>query len=230
MALTYSVRVSDGGTDYFHGFEYFGLITLVNRVFQVHLMRFFLRACGVSAAWLPSVPYCSGGIIYLCMLIVRLRLLCMVGGRSFFCAIYGFVCRLALWSRLCCLTSRFATSVVPFLVLCVSWLFVLCYSCSVCAGCAAGSCAGSCRCLALCGRDGDFFPKSAVFALVLGISVCGWGIFALALEFPGCAGGVAFLLRLPVLRLGRHLRWLALRFFSCGPHPWLSLRFCVGSF
>ena len=37
-----------------------------------------------------------------------------------------------------------------------------------------------------------FFPKSAVFALVLGISVRGWGIFALALEFPGCAGGVAF--------------------------------------
>ena len=43
-----------------------------------------------------------------------------------------------------------------------------------------------------CGRGGDFFPKSAVFALVLWISVRGWGIFALALEFPGCTGGVAF--------------------------------------
>ena len=58
------------------------------------------------------------------------------------------------------------------------------------------------------------FPKNAVFALVLGISVRGWGIFALALEFPVCAGGVAFWLRLPVLRLGRRLRWLALRFFT----------------
>ena len=34
--------------------------------------------------------------------------------------------------------------------------------------------------------------KVAVFALVLEISVRGWGIFALALEFPGCAGCVAF--------------------------------------
>ena len=40
-------------------------------------------------------------------------------------------------------------------------------------------------------RGGKFFPKSAVFALVLGISVRGWGIFALALEFLGCASGVA---------------------------------------
>ena len=69
---------------------------------------------------------------------------------------------------------------------------MLSYSCSVCAGCTVGSCAGSCRCLAQCIRGGNFFPKSAVFALVLGISVRGWGIFALALEFPGCASGVAF--------------------------------------
>ena len=52
--------------------------------------------------------------------------------------------------------------------------------------------------------------------LVLGISVRGLGIFALALGFPGCAGGVAFQLRLPVLRLGRRLRCLALRFFAAG--------------
>ena len=32
-----------------------------------------------------------------------------------------------------------------------------------------------------------FFPKSAVFAIVLGISVCVWGIFTLALDFLGCA-------------------------------------------
>ena len=83
-ALTYSVRVSDGGTDYFHGFEHFGLITLVNQVFRVHSMRFFLRACGVSAALLPSVPYFGGGIIYLCMLIVRLRSVCRVGAAASF--------------------------------------------------------------------------------------------------------------------------------------------------
>ena len=37
-----------------------------------------------------------------------------------------------------------------------------------------------------------FFPKSAVFALVWGISVRGWGIFALAIVFLGCASGAAF--------------------------------------
>ena len=55
-ALTSSVRISDGGTDYFHGTEYFGLITLVTLVYQVHSVRFFLRACGISVAWLPLVP------------------------------------------------------------------------------------------------------------------------------------------------------------------------------
>ena len=61
-----------------------------------------------------------------------------------------------------------------------------------CSVCADGSCAGSCSCLAQCCRRGDFFPKSAVFAPVLGISIRVWGIFAFALEFLGCASGVAF--------------------------------------
>ena len=59
-----------------------------------------------------------------------------------------------------------------------------------------------------------FFPQIRGFSLVLGNSVRDWGILALALEFPGCAGGVAFSLRLPVLRLGHCLRWLALRLFA----------------
>ena len=42
------------------------------------------------------------------------------------------------------------------------------------------------------GPSGDLFPQPTVFVLVLGISVRGWGLFALALAFPGCAGGVAF--------------------------------------
>ena len=80
----------------------------------------------------------------------------------------------------------------PYGVLCVSSLIVVYCSCSVCAGCAAGSCAGSFSYLAQCRQSGDFFPKSAVFALVWGISVRGWGIFVLAIVFLGCASGVAF--------------------------------------
>ena len=37
MAIAYSVRVSDGGTDSFHGFEYLGLITLASLEFRVLL-------------------------------------------------------------------------------------------------------------------------------------------------------------------------------------------------
>ena len=37
MAIAYSVRVCGGGTDSFHGFEYFGLITLASREFRVLL-------------------------------------------------------------------------------------------------------------------------------------------------------------------------------------------------
>ena len=52
-----------------------------------------------------------------------------------------------------------------------------------------------------------FFPISAVFALVWGFSVSGWGIFALAIVFLGCYCGVAVKLRLPVLRLGACGSW-----------------------
>ena len=37
-----------------------------------------------------------------------------------------------------------------------------------------------------------FSPDPRFFALVLRDSVRSWGILALALEFPGCAGGVTF--------------------------------------
>ena len=37
MAITYSVRISGGGTDSFHGFEYCCLITLASREFRVLL-------------------------------------------------------------------------------------------------------------------------------------------------------------------------------------------------
>ena len=57
VAITYSVRLSGGGTDSFHGFEYCGLITLASREFQV-LIAFLptslrcLRIFGfVSVAW-----------------------------------------------------------------------------------------------------------------------------------------------------------------------------------
>ena len=48
MDIAYSVRVSGGGTDSFHGFEYFGLITLASREFRVLLAvfaHFWLRQC-----------------------------------------------------------------------------------------------------------------------------------------------------------------------------------------
>ena len=74
--------------------------------------------------------------------------------------------------------------------------------CGVCAVCAVDSIAGSCDCLAQGCRCGDFFPYSAVFTLVLGISVLAYGILALPLLFLGHAFGVAFFwLRLPILRL-----------------------------
>ena len=59
------------------------------------------------------------------------------------------------------------------------WCLVLGFSCSVCAD---GSCAGSCCCLAQCCRGGDFFHNSAVFGLVLGISIRVWGISRLCLN------------------------------------------------
>ena len=37
MAITYSVHISGGGPDSFHGFEYCGLITLASREFRVLL-------------------------------------------------------------------------------------------------------------------------------------------------------------------------------------------------
>ena len=53
MAITYSVRIIGGGTVFFHGFEYFGLITLASREFRVLLavlpaslfVHFWLRQC-----------------------------------------------------------------------------------------------------------------------------------------------------------------------------------------
>ena len=57
MAIAYSVHVRGGGTDSFHGFEYFGLITLALREFRVLLAVLpaslqCLRISGfVSVAW-----------------------------------------------------------------------------------------------------------------------------------------------------------------------------------
>ena len=57
MAIAYSVRVSGGGTDSFHGLEYFSLIALTSREFRVLLAVLpaslrFLRIFGfVSVAW-----------------------------------------------------------------------------------------------------------------------------------------------------------------------------------
>ena len=75
-----------------------------------------------------------------------------------------------------------------------------------------------------------FFPKSAVFALVLGGSVLGSGILALALLFLGYASGVAFLApsTYPTLRPSPAVAGLV--GFRCGPPLWWSLSVCGGPF
>ena len=127
-----------------------------------------------------------------------------------------------LWLRRCCillqphfycLPSRFTYREVPLLVLRHVWYLVLCFW-GVCAAYADGSCAGSCGYLAQGCRGGGFLPNSPVFALVLGLSVLFKEFFALVLVFLGYTCGVAFSLRMPLLRLGHRLRWLALGVFA----------------
>ena len=55
-----------------------------------------------------------------------------------------------------------------------------------------------------------FSPIPRFFVLILGLSVHFKEFFVLALVFLGCTYGVAFSLRMPLLRLGHRLRWLAL--------------------
>ena len=94
------------------------------------------------------------------------------------------------------------------------WYLVLCFPRNLCADSADGSSASSCSCFAQCCRGGGFFPKYAVLIASLGISVIAYGIFALAIIFLGCACGVAFSLRMPLLRLALRLRLLALWVFA----------------
>ena len=92
--------------------------------------------------------------------------------------------------QLYCLPSRF--TIVRYLYWflgCGIWSGVFC---SVCTVCTDDSSTGSCDCLAQGCRCGEFFPNSAVFALVLGTSVLASGILALPLLFLGYAYGVAF--------------------------------------
>ena len=57
MAVTYSVRISGGGIDYFLGFEYGDVITLTSREFRVLLpilltsLRFLCIFDFVGVAW-----------------------------------------------------------------------------------------------------------------------------------------------------------------------------------
>ena len=75
----------------------------------------------------------------------------------------------------------------------------------------------------------SFFPNSAVFTPILGISVRVWGIFALELEFLGCAcGGLLAPSAYPTLRQSPSVAGLEV--LRCGPPHWLSLRVCVGPF
>ena len=102
------------------------------------------------------------------------------------------------------------------------------FLCSVCADYADDSSTGSCSYPAQCCRCGVFFPNSVVFALVLGISVLGYGILVLALIFLGCAYGVAFLApsAYPTLRPSPAVAGIV--GFRCGPPLWWSLSVCGG--
>ena len=93
------------------------------------------------------------------------------------------------------------------------------FLCGVCTDYATGSCS----CLAQCCRCGGFFPNYAVFALVLGISVFGYGILAFALLFLGCVYGVTFLApsAYPTLRPSPAVAGIV--GFCCGPPLWWSL-------
>ena len=138
------VRFSGGWTDYFHGFEYFGLITLVYREFWVLSMRFFWRACSVCAI------YGFVSVAWRCVPTLWPNLtVCLSCG-----AFLSFL-------GVCGISVSFQPT-FPFTV----------SSSSVCAACAVGSCAGSCSCLAQGCRGGAFFPKSAVFTLVFGEFSC----------------------------------------------------------
>ena len=61
MAVTYSVCISDEGTDSFLGFEYCGVITLASRVFRILLpfipscLRFLRSELGLRwpSCWTP---------------------------------------------------------------------------------------------------------------------------------------------------------------------------------
>ena len=114
-------------------------------------------------------------------------------------------CRILLRPHFYCLPSRFTYREVPFLFFRHVWYLVLCFW-DVCAAYAAGSCVGSYCYLAQGCRGGSFSPNSAVFALVLGLSVLFKEFFALELLFLGCTCGAAFSLRLPLLRLGHRRR------------------------
>ena len=164
-SIAYSVRVSDGGTDSFLGLEYFGLITLTSREFRVHSMRFFRRACFVSAfLWLRQCRNTAATPLLLFALTVYLS----------WGTFIGFLGLCGIWS---CVFGAFAllTLTVPAQVLTVTGRRVA--------------------------EGGGFLPNSAVFTLVLGLSVLFKEFFALVLVFLGYACGVAFSLRMPLLRL-----------------------------
>ena len=106
------------------------------------------------------------------------------------CAFYGFVS--VAWSCDPTFIAYPHSSLIvryPYWFFRHVWYLVLCFSCSVCAD---GSGTGSCRCLAQCCQGGGFFPNSAVFSAGFGVFLVLLRVFALALEFLGCACGVAF--------------------------------------
>ena len=85
MAITYSLRVRGGGTDSFHGFEYFALITLASREFQVLLAVLPASLRCLHNFGFVNVAWCCDPTFFLPTLTVYYREVPLLGFRLVWC-------------------------------------------------------------------------------------------------------------------------------------------------
>ena len=189
------------------------------------LLRLFMRACGISAAWL-TVGALERWQYYLPAYDHRTPALSVQGGGlSFACAIFDFVgVGFRCGPCLGCLTSRIPSGGVPLKVF---MRVLVLYPVSVPVASAVAARQDNARVLLVAlGSVAKVavFPSSVVFALVLGNSVRAWGIFMLALYIHWllCWCGHFAPSACPALRASPAVAGLA--YFHCAPHPLWCLR------
>ena len=195
------------------------------------LLQLFMRACGISAAWL-TVSALERWQCYLPASDHRAPALLVQdgGGLSFACAIFDFVgVGCCCGPCLGCLTSRIPSGEVPLRVF-MSVLVLYPVSVPVASAVAARQDNARFLLIAL-GSVAKVvvFPSSVVFALVLGNSVRAWGIFALVLYIPWllCWCGHFAPSACPALRASPAVAGLA--YFHCVSHPMWCLHGVVFS-